>query len=320
MQMHRSATRVTVRSCCVLALGIAAGACGDGSTSTRSPLVDTRLIAFVSDSDNFAGSSSIFTMHADGTHKSRLTTKNFLDDHPTWSPDGSSITFESNRQPGGVWIMNADGSNQRPLVVYPGFSGASELHWSPDGRSIAFVAFVDEVLVIMVADADGSHARRLTTNPKGELWPSWSPDGTQIAFMAISDSLVYSIFIVRADGSAQRQLTYGLDEQPEWSPDGTRIAFTNLNDNNTSQIFVVQADGSHRRALTIGDVNADPAWSPDGRQLAYDVFEIDSIPQRPLRIFRVNADGSDARAITLDRTTELPSFSSSWSPDWKPTP
>jgi TolB protein len=303
----------------VFALGIAATACGDSSTSTKSPLVDTRLIAFASDSDNSAGNSSIFTMHADGTHKARLTSPNFADAEPTWSPDGSSITFYSSRQPGGIWIMNADGSNQRPFLVYPQFSIPTELHWSPDGHSIAFVDSVDGLLVIMVADADGSHARRLTTNPRGELWPSWSPDGTRIAFMALSDSLIYSIFIVRADGSALTQLTYGLDEQPEWSPDGTRIAFTNLSDSYHSQLFVMQADGSHRRALTTGDVNGEPAWAPDSRQLAYDVLEIDSMPQQPLRIFRVNADGSDAHALTLNRAG-LSAFSSSWDPAWKPAP
>ena len=317
--MYRLAAGGTARTYYGFVLAIAAAACGDSSTSTKSPLVDTRVIAYVSDSDN-VGSSSIFTMHADGTHKSRLTSGNFHDESPRWSPDGASITFQSSRQPGGIWIMNADGSDQRPFLVYPEFSSPSELHWSPDGRSIAFIADVDGVLVIMVADADGSHAHRLTTNPKGEIWPSWSPDGTRMAFMAISDSLVYSIFIAKTDGSEQRQLTYGLDAQPEWSPDGTRIAFTNLEDGDHPQIFVMQADGSHRRALTVGDANAEPAWSPDGRQLAYDVVETDSTQPRPLRIFRINADGSDARAITMDRAGELSSYSSSWQPAWKPTP
>ncbi|RIK34150.1 MAG: hypothetical protein DCC57_24515 [Chloroflexi bacterium] len=40
------------------------------------------------------------------------------DKHPTWSPDGSQIAFYSNRATGRrqLWIMNADGSNQRPLL------------------------------------------------------------------------------------------------------------------------------------------------------------------------------------------------------------
>ena len=189
MEMHRLATSGTARTCCVLALGIAAAACGDSSTSTKPPFVDERIIAFTSDSDNApqsggdgTGGSSIFVMHADGTHKSRLTSPHFLDANPSWSPDGSSIAFESSRPPAGIWIMNADGSNQRPLLTDAAFESPTELRWSPDGRSIAFNAYANDisnVRVIVIANADGSHAHRLTTNVTGEQWPSWSPDGTR---------------------------------------------------------------------------------------------------------------------------------------------
>ena len=42
---------------------------------------------------------------------------------PTWSPDGSMIAYLSNRTDSNeagawrVWVMNADGSNQRPLPI-----------------------------------------------------------------------------------------------------------------------------------------------------------------------------------------------------------
>ncbi len=74
-------------------------------------------IAFVS---NEAGNDEIYTINADGSDQRRLTVNTWeWDKHPTWSPDGRQIVFYSNRDTGRrqLWIMDADGRNQRPLLV-----------------------------------------------------------------------------------------------------------------------------------------------------------------------------------------------------------
>ncbi len=68
------------------------------------------------------GNAEIYTIGADGKEFRRLTTNNWeWDKHPTWSPDGKQIVFWSNRITGRrqLWIMNADGSNQRTLTDSP---------------------------------------------------------------------------------------------------------------------------------------------------------------------------------------------------------
>ena len=65
-------------------------------------------------------------MNADGSNAKRLTENGNNDGLPTWSPDGKSIAYVSDQ--GGswaVWVMNADGSNQRKLFDMKG---------SPDGK------------------------------------------------------------------------------------------------------------------------------------------------------------------------------------------
>jgi hypothetical protein len=68
------------------------------------------------------GNAEIYTIGADGKEFRRLTTNNWeWDKHPSWSPDGKQIVFWSNRITGRrqLWIMNADGSNQRTLLDSP---------------------------------------------------------------------------------------------------------------------------------------------------------------------------------------------------------
>src|SRR6476619_3692725 len=76
--------------------------------------------------------------------------------------------------PGGIYVMNADGTNRQRL-----WRGRSPHHpaWSPDGRKLAFdTGVVSPSTNIYVMGADGSNARRLTHDGISAE-PTWSPDG-----------------------------------------------------------------------------------------------------------------------------------------------
>ena len=49
----------------------------------------------------------------------------------------------------------------------------AEPAWSPDGRRIAFTSFRDGNAEVYVMDADGAHAKRLTTHPLADNAPAW---------------------------------------------------------------------------------------------------------------------------------------------------
>ena len=107
--------------------------------------------------------------------------------------------------------------------------------WSPKGDRIAFVSNRDGDFEIYTIKPDGTDLRRLTHSPGNDSHCVWSPDGEWIVFssarMGYKDERPLSerlpqpygeLFVMRADGSAVRQLTDNQweDATPAWMPEG----------------------------------------------------------------------------------------------------
>ncbi len=98
---------------------------------------------------------------------------------PDWSPDGSRIAYQSLATGNGdIYVMNADGTNQRQLTdtPQPEFGAA----WSPDGGQIAFVRVLGPAVperAIYVINADGTGERYLAA---GTRVPAWQPHGGRV--------------------------------------------------------------------------------------------------------------------------------------------
>ena len=143
----------------------------------------------------FAGTCSIYTVNADGTDRTRLSTGSVVDPvNPSWAPDGTTIAFSGRvGEEWFVYTMVLDGSDPSQLTPDLPAPEQNLPAWSPDGSTIAFLAdgggTLEEGLPyeLWLAAPDGSERRLLTPGccrvGGGGLpapAPGWSPDGTKI--------------------------------------------------------------------------------------------------------------------------------------------
>lgn len=200
-------------------------------------------------------------VNTDGTGLRDLTNNPAMEYAPAWSPGGKKIAFASERRfrwPH-VWVIKAGGSNLH--VLTRAFSGEYPT-WSPDGKRLAFATNAhlnDFGFEIVVVDADGTHARRLTFNGANDMGPAWSPNGKWIAFESSRASRrgLNDVYVMHPSGKRVRRVTHGGGELPSWSPDGRWIAYAA-----PGGLRLVHPDGTGKRSLPLDLVSMNFAsWS-----------------------------------------------------------
>ena len=259
--------------------------------------------------------SNLWIVHADGSNHRPLTSGNYSDHSPRWSPDGERLLYVSNREGTAQLYLRWMDTGQTAQLTQLG-EDPSGLAWSLDGKLIAFSMLVEEKREPLAA---------MPSKPEGA---EWAPP------VKVIDRLIYradgqgylkqghrQLFVLSSDGGTPRQLTRGPYHHGGnlvFTPDGSSILFSaNRNedweyDTRNSEIYDVSVQDGTIRALT--DRNGpdeSPALSPDGRRIAYLGFDDTYQFYQLRRLFVMNRDGSNSRLVSsaLDRDVQAPVWS-----------
>ena len=212
----------------------------------------------------------LYVFDVDDRTVTQITSGDYEDYSPAWSPDSSRIAFVSNRtaEPDAnvnsdIWLVNPDKSYDKQKLV------------------------------------------RVTTNPSSDNSPAWHPDGERIGYMTTTTDrtdvpvsyLQTKVAIIRiGDDEPLYLTTEALDRKaydPVFSPDGSHIYVLLEDDGEVDLAVVAVADGAMNRPIT-GHVSVGAtAVSPDGT-----VFAVVSEPTLPSDLFALDAGSEERRRVT----------------------
>jgi|HubBroStandDraft_6_1064221.scaffolds.fasta_scaffold05402_2 dipeptidyl aminopeptidase/acylaminoacyl peptidase len=208
-------------------------------------------------------------VYALANHKmTQITSGDYDDSAPVWSPDGRSIAFVSNRSDSqdpdrnfntDIWVVAADNSDRGTSVVKVTTNpGADESPaWSPDGKWLAFTTQLDPRLFdyatfhIAIAPSSGGEASVLTLKlDRNSSEPRFSPDGKWIYFIADDDGTQNLMRIPATGGEISRPIGgRRMVESYTLGKDGAAAAVIGEL-THPAEIYYLPADAGDLRRLT----------------------------------------------------------------------
>ncbi len=241
-------------------------------------------------------------------------------DEPPADPAIAYFFQTSGPNPDRLMVMNDDGSNQ--AVIYEEYFSPISISWSPDGKSIAWSAWIGWTTGVWRIDVEvidgvpqGSDLTHLVSSDDvgGYIGgAAWSPLGGEIAYRVQTITDTYRIDAVPATGGNPYNIYtapegYGLTNGVAWSSDGTRLAAVggeiSAGYEGMSIIIIDRATGTVTHTLLTGQFHfASLDWARQGsNKLA----------------FHDSGGSGMIYTVDIDSGTAVPVVEGIW-PSWSP--
>ena len=232
----------------------------------------------------FAAVGDIYVMPVNSGAAVNLTRDAALDTDPSWSPDGGSLVYSSDKDSPllQIWIRDMkSGQAHKVTNITTQPQGAS---FSPDGKKIVFfnVDGMWRVAEMSILDLASGQITKIHDSLPQPGTPTWSPDGKRIALAGIAPMTVRfregtnQVQTIAATGGDVKWYApipmLSIDSRggggPAWSPDGTKMAAIY---EGVLSVWPVAATGEPLgppRRVTSESAHA-PSWQGDSRHILY---------------------------------------------------
>lgn len=236
--------------------------------------------------------------------------------HPSWSPSGEYLVFESNRYGNAdIFVSALESGDVRRITSDP--SDDSRPVWSPDGAWIAFHSTRSGNADIYRVHPDGTDWSRLTVSERDETNAAWSPTSDAIVYEIRGDDHWYLGVLNVADGSDRILLDRPGDHlTPTWPSAGEVIfSYSPPGGNHDTDIELVTVDLRGRVTGTLlggARGNSNVNYSTKRR-----LFVFNSIRDGNWEVYTAARDGANLSRLTVQSGPGLAGIDGQpeWSPD-----
>lgn len=198
--------------------------------------------------------------------------------HPRFSPDGRRIALgigsSSTRTSSDIWVYDLNSGVLSRLT-----SRASSIRpeWTPDGRSIAYIADAGGRSEAWLVPADGSGPEtRLDANLNNIREITFSPDGSSAVIRTSGGPTQRDLWLLPLSGDTAARKAKPLlqtpfsEAMPRVSPDGRWLAYIS-DETGQFEVYLRPFPGPGGRVQVSAGGGTEPVWSPDGGGLFYRV-------------------------------------------------
>jgi eukaryotic-like serine/threonine-protein kinase len=183
-----------------------------------------------------------------------------------WTPDGKLVYTSLAGGAIDLWIMNADGTNQKQLTSDPQQEDSPAV--SSDGRYIVFDSWRGPLPSIWRMDIDGNNLKQLTD--KEDYLVGITPDGKSIIFTSWRTTKM-SLWRTSIDGGESVQISNLFITNGSISPDGKFLAcrYRDENPNLPARLIILPIEGgTPTKTFDLPPtVIGSPEWTADGKSL-----------------------------------------------------
>jgi tricorn protease len=272
-----------------------------------------------------AARGEIFSLPAEhGVVRNLTRTSAYAERHPTWSPDGKTIAYFSDRT--GEYeltVRPADGSGEEKTLTELGPGYRYSPMWSPDSKKIVFIDNLQVIHLYDLASDEMTEVDRglwMTQGGLGGFEVSWSADSRWVAYSRGLENRLSAVFLYDATNGQRHQVTSGFvdSSNPVFDPEGKYLFYLSARTfepeyssfdrtwiyTNPTQVLAVplRADVTSplapRNDVEDSGEDEDDKGDDTDEEKAKDKEKDDATPKK-VEAVKIDLDGLEARAVVL---------------------